>query len=61
MSLEVIEARMTTQFIRNAAEKELRDEKFRAAVEEEKARLRQRKWWHRLIPFELKLTIRRRT
>lgn len=34
-----------------AAEAEIREEKFRAAVEAEKERLRAARWWHRFIPI----------
>jgi hypothetical protein len=44
--------------VREAAERELYDEQFRAAVAVEKERLRRRKWWHRLFPWVV--TINRR-
>ncbi len=58
---------MTTQFsaqrIFDEAEAELEDERFRAAVDAVKARLRAedvrgRRWWHRFVPFYI--TIHRR-
>ena len=40
--------------IRDQAERELRDESFRAAVDAEKQRLLSRKpFWHRLVPSRI--------
>lgn len=41
--------------IRTQARKELAAENFRAAVDAEKARLRKAKWWHKLLPFVIRI------
>lgn len=41
------------------ARRELAEETFRAAVEQAKARLRNRRpWWHVLFPFKITITRR---
>jgi hypothetical protein len=45
--------------IRELAEAELRAERFRQAVDTEKQRLQQARWWHRFIPFRLTITRRK--
>lgn len=45
--------------VRVTAERELREETFRSAVEREKARIRvSRTWWHALCPFKFTITRR---
>lgn len=43
------------------AKREIREERFRAAVEKEKERLLQQRWWHRFFPFEIHITRRNKT
>lgn len=44
------------------AQEEVRQERFRALVEKEKIRLRNRppRWWHAFVPFTITITIKRR-
>ena len=48
---------------RRLAQQELDNEALRLAIDEEKARLRQRaasrRWWHRFIPFTITITRRK--
>lgn len=44
--------------VRKQAEKEIHEEDFRDAVDLYKMKLRQEKWWHRLVPFKI-LIVRR--
>ena len=44
--------------VKAAAKKEIEEEEFREAVDRYKIRLRQRKWWHALVPFKV-LIVRR--
>lgn len=39
--------------IKAQAEKELRDENFRHAVDKYKEKLRAKKWWHKIMPFKI--------
>ena len=51
------------QEARRLAQQELANEALRLAIDEEKARLRQRaaskRWWHRFIPFTITITRRK--
>jgi hypothetical protein len=48
--------------VQGAARSELVQERFRTAVDAEKARLRRgAPWWHRFIPMTFTLIIKRRT
>lgn len=42
----------------DTAKREIKEERFRAAVEHEKERLRRQRWWHRLFPFVITITRR---
>ncbi len=44
--------------VRREAQKEIDEEDFRSAVDRYKIKLRERKWWHRLMPFKV-LIVRR--
>lgn len=50
--------------VKQQAIRELSDEKFIDAVKKEKDRLRvleaNKKWWHKLFPWDVTLTIKRR-
>jgi hypothetical protein len=43
------------------AREELREERRRELIDAEKRRLKGRRWWHRFIPFQLSITVKRRT
>lgn len=45
--------------IKRQANLELSEERFRAAVDTEKLRIRRRRWWHVLLPYTI--TFVRRT
>ncbi len=44
---------MDRKAIREQALAELEDERFEAAVEAAKIKLRARRWWHALFPFKI--------
>lgn len=44
---------MDVAAIKAQAEKEIAEEKFRAAVEQYKEKLRKKKWWDRLFPWRI--------
>lgn len=46
--------------VENAAREELRQERFRAAVEKAKEAMRRERWWHRLFPFHINIIVTRR-
>lgn len=39
--------------IKAQAEKEIKEEEFREAVDKCKERIKSKKWWHFLIPFKI--------
>jgi hypothetical protein len=47
--------------IMQLAQAELAQERLRAAVNARKEHLRRAKWWHRLFPYSISITIKRRT
>lgn len=49
---------MDIERVKELALSELREEQFREAVEKYKDKLRQRKWWHVVLPFKI-IIIRR--
>lgn len=44
--------------VRQQAERELKQERFRKAVERYKERMQARRWWHRLFPYTVIITRR---
>jgi hypothetical protein len=54
-----VDRSLNTAAVRQAAEAELYEERFREAVRLTKDRLCRRRWWHRLFPWVV--TINRRT
>lgn len=48
------------EFIKQLAIAELQREHERSAIERERERLHSAKWWHKILPFKIKLTIERR-
>lgn len=49
---------MDIEKIKAQAEKEISEENFQRAVQKYKEKLKQRKWWHSLMPFKV-MIIRR--
>lgn len=45
--------------IRHEARREIEAERRRQLVEQEKARLRAERWWHKLFPFHITITRRK--
>jgi hypothetical protein len=48
-------AKCATHDAISQAHAEIEEENFRAKVAEEKARLRKAKWWHRFVPFVIRI------
>ncbi len=49
---------MNCEKIKEAALKELEEEKFKSEVEKCKNKLKERKWWHKLLPYKIIITRR---
>jgi hypothetical protein len=45
----------TKEDVINSALRELNEEAFREAVEQEKEKIRATKWWHKYIPYKIML------
>lgn len=45
--------------VEGIALRELHEEKFRAAVDAKKQELQREKWWHRWVPFTIKIERRK--
>lgn len=45
--------------IEKEAQREIRQEKIREMIEKRKDQLRREKWWHKLVPFEIKILRRK--
>jgi len=44
--------------VRNQAKKEIEEEDFAQSVKRYKVKLREAKWWHKIVPFKI-LLVRR--
>lgn len=51
---------MDAEQIKARALADLQAEDFKRRVEQHKQKLKAGKWWHRIFPFRIKLTIERR-
>ncbi|MDJ0952537.1 MAG: hypothetical protein QNJ81_02540 [Acidimicrobiia bacterium] len=49
---------MNFEEVKRQAQKEIDEEDFAEAVRQYKIKLRQAKWWHKLVPFKLVLVRR---